>query len=130
MWLPAVRMAQLFGDGEYGIFPIALGSLTFWSGVWATVILLMALAVTPAATGFRWHALIDVRRMIGVTALAYTVAHMVIYFALRSWNFVLIANEGVTRVTLIAAWLSTVGLVVLGATSLDAAIRRMGAKNW
>jgi sulfoxide reductase heme-binding subunit YedZ len=32
----------------------------------------VALTITPAATILRWGALIDVRRMIGVTALAYT----------------------------------------------------------
>src|SRR5436190_24213206 len=51
--------------------------------VWATVILLVALAVTPAVTIFRSPALIDVRRMIGVTALVYTIAHMVLDLALR-----------------------------------------------
>src|SRR5258707_1069838 len=90
----------------------------------------MALAVTPALTILRWPALVDVRRMVGVTALAYTLAHIVIYFALRSWNFGFIVNETATRLTLIVATLSTVGLVVLGATSLDAAIRYMGAKGW
>ncbi len=127
---PAVWSAYLFGTGEYGILPIALGGLTYWSGVWATVVLLMALAVTPALAILRWHALIDVRRMIGVAALAYTLAHIVIYFALRSWNFGLIVNELVTRLSMIVAVLSTIGLIVLGATSLDAAIRYMGAKGW
>jgi sulfoxide reductase heme-binding subunit YedZ len=101
--------------------------MTYWSGVWATVILLMALAVTPAMTILRWHALVDVRRMIGVTALIYTIVHMVLYFG---WNFANIANETVTRLTLALATLSTIGLIVLGATSLDAAIRRMGTRNW
>jgi methionine sulfoxide reductase heme-binding subunit len=130
MLLPAIRMAYLFGTGDYGILPMSLGGLTFWSGVWATAVLLMALAVTPALTIFRWPALVDVRRMIGVTALVYTVAHIVIYFALRSWNFASIANEMLTRLTLIVATLSTIGLIALGVTSLDAAIRYMGAKNW
>jgi sulfoxide reductase heme-binding subunit YedZ len=130
LW-PAIRTAYLLGTGDYGTaWPIALGGLTYWSGVWATVILLMALAVTPAATIFRWPALVDVRRMIGVTALVYTIAHMVIYFALRRWDFAFIANDMTTRLTLILATLSTVGLIVLGATSVDAAIRCMGAKNW
>jgi len=128
--LPAIRFAYQFGTGEYGILPIALGGLTYWSGVWATAVLLMVLAVTPALTILRWPALVDVRRMVGVTALAYTLAHIVIYFALRSWNFGFIVNETATRLTLIVATLSTVGLVVLGATSLDAAIRYMGAKGW
>jgi sulfoxide reductase heme-binding subunit YedZ len=128
--LPAIRFTDQLATGEFGLLPIALGNMTYWSGVWATVILLMALAVTPALTIFRWHVLVDVRRMIGVTALVYTMAHIVIYFALRSWNFASIANETLTRLTLIVATLSTIGLIVLGATSLDAAIRRLGAKNW
>jgi len=126
--LPAIRSAYLFGIDDYGVVPLA--GLTYWSGVWATVILLMALAVTPAATIFRWPALIDVRRMIGVTALVYTVAHMVIYFAFRRWDVAIIANDMMTRLTLVVATLSTVGLIVLGVTSVDAAVRYMGAKNW
>jgi methionine sulfoxide reductase heme-binding subunit len=130
MLLLAIRFAYQSGSGEYGMLPMALGGMTYWSGVWATAILLMALAVTPAVTILRWHALVDVRRMIGVTALAYTIAHIVIYFALRLWNFAFIANEIVTRLSMIVAVLSTIGLIALGVTSLDAAIRRMGAKNW
>jgi sulfoxide reductase heme-binding subunit YedZ len=128
--LPAIRFAYQFETGEYGILPIALGGMTFWSGVWATWILLAALAVTPVMTVFHWRALVAVRRMIGVTALAYTIAHVVFYFALRSWNWGFIANETFTRLTLIVATVSTVGLIVLGATSLDDVIRRMGAENW
>jgi hypothetical protein len=59
--------------------------------------------------------------MIGVTALVYTIAHIIIYFALRLWNFSFIANEMMTRLTLIVATLSTIGLIALGSTSLDAA---------
>src|SRR5437879_10511360 len=94
--LPAIRFIYHFATGEYGTLPIAFGGMTYWSGVWATVILLLALAVTPAVTIFRWGALIDVRRMIGVAALVYTLAHIVIYFGLRSWNVALIANDAVT----------------------------------
>jgi sulfoxide reductase heme-binding subunit YedZ len=128
--LPAIRFAYQFATGDYGMLPIAFGNMTYWSGVWATVILLMALAVTPALAISRWRALVDVRRMIGVTALVYTIVHIVFYFALRSWNFASIANETLTRLTLVVATLSTIGLIVLGATSLDAAIARLGAKNW
>jgi sulfoxide reductase heme-binding subunit YedZ len=128
--LPAIRFAYQFATREYGYLPIAFGNMTYWSGVWATVILLLALAVTPAMHILRWHALVDVRRMIGVTALVYTVVHTVFFFGLRSWNFANIANETVTRLTLVVATLSTIGLIVLGATSLDAAIRRMGTRNW
>jgi sulfoxide reductase heme-binding subunit YedZ len=128
--LPAIRFAYQFATREYGYLPIAFGNMTYWSGVWATVILLLALAVTPAMAILRWYALVDVRRMIGVTAVVYTVVHTVFFFGLRSWNFANIANESFTRLTLLVATLSTIGLIVLGATSLDAAIRRMGVRNW
>jgi len=65
-----------------------------------------------------------------VTALAYAMAHIIIYFALRFWNFAFIAHEVATRLSLIVASASTIGLIALGATSVDAAVRRMGAKGW
>jgi sulfoxide reductase heme-binding subunit YedZ len=130
MLVPAIRIGYQLDTGEFGFYPLSLGGLVYWSGVWSTAILLLAMAVTPAITILRWPALIDVRRMIGVTALVYTIAHLFIYFALRLWNFAFIMNEMATRPTLIAATLSTIGLIALGATSLDAAIRYMGAKGW
>jgi methionine sulfoxide reductase heme-binding subunit len=128
--LPGIRLTYQTAAGEFGLLAMAYGGLTYWSGVWATVVLLMALAVTPMIVVFRLPALIDVRRMIGVMALIYTIAHIILFFGLRSWNFGKIGIETVTRLTLFVATLSTIGLIVLGATSLDAAIQRMGVKGW
>jgi methionine sulfoxide reductase heme-binding subunit len=128
MFAPAIWLVDQVATGEFG--PVPLGGMTYWSGFWATAILLAALAVTPAATIFGWRRLIIVRRMIGVTALAYAMAHIIIYFALRFWNFAFIVHEMATRLSLIVATASTVGLIALGATSVDAAVRRMGAKGW
>jgi sulfoxide reductase heme-binding subunit YedZ len=128
--LPGIRLTYQTAIGDFGLLAMAFGGLTYWSGVWATVVLLMALAVTPIIVVFRWPALIDVRRMIGVMALIYTLAHMILYFALRLFNFPLIGTEMVTRLTLFVATISTIGLIVLSATSLDAAIQRMGVKGW
>jgi sulfoxide reductase heme-binding subunit YedZ len=130
MFVPAILVVYQIDTGEFGIYPLSLGGLIYWSGVWATAMLLLALAITPAVTIFRWSGLIDVRRMVGVTALVYTIAHIIVYFPLRLWNFASIANEMVTRLTLVVATVSTIGLIVLGVTSVDAAIRRMGAKSW
>jgi methionine sulfoxide reductase heme-binding subunit len=127
---PALLLGYEAATGELGFYPLLLGGLTYWSGVWATYVLLVALAITPALTIFRWGALIDVRRMVGVAGLVYSVAHIIIYFALRSWNFAFIANETFTRPSLIAATISTIGLIALGVTSVDAAVRRMGMKGW
>jgi sulfoxide reductase heme-binding subunit YedZ len=128
MFLPAFWLGYEYDTGQFGRLPLA--GMTYWSGVWATAVLLLALAITPAATIFRLPQLIVVRRMVGVTALAYTIAHIVVYFALRFWNAASIANEMATRFTLIVATVSTLGLIALGVTSFDAAIRRMGSDGW
>jgi sulfoxide reductase heme-binding subunit YedZ len=128
MFLPAIWLIQQVATQQFG--PVPLGGMTYWSGVWATAILLLALAITPVSTIFRWRQLLIVRRMIGVTALAYAIGHIIIYFALRLWNFAHIAHEMVTRLSLILASVATIGLIALGATSIDAAVRRMGAKGW
>jgi methionine sulfoxide reductase heme-binding subunit len=128
MFVPAIWLVYELGAGEFG--PVPLGGLTYWSGLWATALLLLALAITPVVTIFHSGRLILVRRMIGVTALAYTVAHIIIYFALRFWNFASIAHEMATRLSLIVATVSTIGLIALGATSLDAAVERMGPAGW
>jgi sulfoxide reductase heme-binding subunit YedZ len=128
MFAPALWLIHQVATGQFG--PVPLGGMTYWSGVWATTLLLLALAITPAATIFRWGRLVIVRRMIGVTALAYTIAHIFIYFALRFWNFTSIAHEMVSRLSLILASVATAGLIVLGATSFDAAVRRMELQRW
>ncbi len=128
MFAPAIWLVAQVAAGEFG--PVPLGGMTYWSGFWATGLLLLALAVTPAAAIVRWRRLLVVRRMIGVTALAYAIAHVIIYFALRFWDFAFIAKEMATRLSLIMATVSTIGLIALGATSFDAAIRWMGAAAW
>lgn len=128
MFVPGASLLYWYATGQFGRFAIA--GLTYWSGVWATWLVLLALAVTPAMAIFRWNRLVLVRRMVGVTALVYTIVHLFIYFALRFWDFSSIAYEMATRVSLIVATISTLGLAALGATSLDEAVRRMGAKDW
>jgi sulfoxide reductase heme-binding subunit YedZ len=125
---PAVLMVYELATGQFGILALAFGGLTYWSGVWATAILFLALAVTPAQRIFRVRALIDVRRSIGVSALVYSIAHIIIYFGLRNWNAAFILNEVATRLSLIVATLSTIGLIVLAATSFDGAVRSMGTR--
>ena len=128
MFAPAIWILHQLATEQFG--PVPLGGLTYWSGLWATALLTLALAVTPAMAIFRLRRLILVRRMIGVTALCYTAAHIVIYFALRSFDFTHIAHEMATRASLIVATVSTLGLIALGATSLDAAVARIGARGW
>ena len=127
LFYPAGWMLYHWQQGEW-LIPQA--SLTYWSGVWALVVLLATLAVTPLRRILRWNRLLRIRRMLGVAALIYTVAHMIIYFWLRFWDASFILTEMATRLTLIVATVSFLGLVALGVTSFDAAIKQMGARNW
>jgi methionine sulfoxide reductase heme-binding subunit len=128
MFAPAIWIVVQVKTEQFG--PVPLGGMTYWSGLWATALLLLALAVTPAARILGWRHLVVVRRMIGVTGLVYALAHIVIYFALRFWNVANIAHEMATRLSLILASIATIGLIALGVTSLDAAVARMGAAGW
>jgi methionine sulfoxide reductase heme-binding subunit len=127
MFAPAIWLIDQLRSGEFG--PVPMGGLTYWSGLWATALLLLALAITPAVTILRSGRLTIVRRMIGVTALVYTIAHIIIYFGLRLWDFTRIGREMVTRPSLILATAATLGLIALGATSLDVMVERMGV-SW
>jgi sulfoxide reductase heme-binding subunit YedZ len=126
--IPGLWLAWEQVTGDVG--PLPLVFLIYHSGVWATWLLLLSLAVTPARHLLGWGQLITVRRMIGVAGLGYTVAHIVIYVALDRFDWGYIANEMSTRVTLMVATASTAGLVALGATSFDAAIRGLGTDRW
>jgi len=87
--------------------------------------------VTPFRSILHWNRLIAARRTLGLSALVYTVFHVLTYFAFDSWDFRQIARE-MSQMTpnIIAATVSTIGLVALGATSCDACIRRMGPQGW
>jgi sulfoxide reductase heme-binding subunit YedZ len=105
-------------------------ALVYWWGVWGLMLLLLTLFMTPARRIFRWNKAIAIRRMLGVGALVYCIAHTVAYFWLRFFDPAFIAVEVSTRLSLIIATLSLVGLLALGLTSFDAAIKWMGAKEW
>ena len=48
MFVPAIWLVYQVGTDQFG--PVPLGGMTYWSGVWATALLLLALAITPALT--------------------------------------------------------------------------------
>jgi hypothetical protein len=57
--------------------------MTYWSGVWATALLLLALAGTPGGDDIPREPAHHRATHDQVTALVYTIAHIIIYFALR-----------------------------------------------
>jgi methionine sulfoxide reductase heme-binding subunit len=100
------------------------------SGDWAVRFLLMSLAITPLRFIGNWPKLILVRRMLGLTALAYTLLHLTLYIALEAFDLGKVASEIVKRTYLTIGFAALLGLVALGVTSTDGMIRRLGALRW
>jgi methionine sulfoxide reductase heme-binding subunit len=100
------------------------------SGNWAVRFLLMSLAITPLRFIGNWPKLILVRRMLGLTALGYTLLHVTLYVALEAFDLGKVASEIVLRTYLTIGFAALLGLVALGVTSTDGMIRRMGALRW
>ncbi len=100
------------------------------SGDWAVRFLLMSLAITPLRSVAHWPKLILVRRMLGLTALFYTLLHVTLYTALEAFDLGKVASEIVQRTYLTIGFTALLGLTALGITSSDGMIRRLGALRW
>jgi methionine sulfoxide reductase heme-binding subunit len=100
------------------------------TGDWAVRFLLLSLLVTPLRYIAYWPQLISVRRILGLTALAYTALHLVLYVALQGYDIQKVISEIILRIYLTIGFVALLGLVVLGATSTDGMVRRLGALRW
>src|SRR5208282_3264457 len=82
-----------------------------------------------ARAAFDWPKLLLVRRMVGVAALAYGLTHFCLYVVDQNFRLPSVVSEIVLRFYLTSGFVTLVGLSVLGATSTDAAVRRLG-RRW
>jgi sulfoxide reductase heme-binding subunit YedZ len=126
-FLPAVYMTTQWCLGLFTSRP--LNQAMLMTGVWAVWFLLLSLAVSPARSIFGLPKLIQVRRMLGLAAAAYTVAHLVFYGAMEGFNLPFVVSEILHRFYLTIGFVAVIGFVVLSITSTDAAIRSLG-KRW
>lgn len=125
--VPGLWMAVDWRTGAYGPIP-AIG-FTYWSGLWAAVMLLATLAVTPVRHLFRLNRAIEARRILGLSSLFYSLVHTAAFGMLFRWDWAALAGQ-MARPTLLVATLSLAVLILLGVTSTDAAVHRLGAAGW
>ncbi|SUB03015.1 Flavocytochrome yedZ [Pannonibacter phragmitetus] len=102
--------------------------LVFVSGDWAIRFLVATLAVSPLRRITGWGKLAGIRRMLGLTALAYGLAHLMLYVIRENLDLWRVTSEIVLRFYLTIGFAALVALVALGVTSTDSAIRRMGPR--
>lgn len=126
-----VPAALLLGNalaGQLGSKPLTYAIHD--TGDWAVRFLLLSLLITPLRTIADWPKLIIVRRMVGVTALAYVLLHLALYVVEQRYDLFKVASEIVLRFYLTIGFVALLGLAALGATSTDGMIRRLGSARW
>ncbi len=126
--LPGLWMALELREGWLQPKPIT--EVIHQSGTWAIRFLLLSLAITPLRRVGQWGKLIAVRRMLGLAVLAYAAIHLVLYALDQHVDLIHVASEIALRFYLTIGFAALIGFAVLGATSTDGMIRRIGGRRW
>jgi sulfoxide reductase heme-binding subunit YedZ len=128
LFLPGLWTAFAFGMGW--LQPRPFTEAIHEVGLWMLRFLFVALAITPLRQIVQWPRLILVRRMVGVAAFAYGLAHISLFIADLKFDFAKAATEIAVRIYLTIGFVALLGLATLAATSTDAMVRRLGARRW
>ena len=123
-FIPGAVLAFWWATGALGGRPVT--EVIHGTGDWAIRFVLISLAITPAARVLDWPRILLVRRIVGLTALAYAVAHLCLYVVDENYQFGVVVSEIVQRFYLTIGFVNVLGLGVLGATSTNAWTRRLG----
>ena len=128
LMLPALWLAWQAANGMLG--PRPLNEAIHQTGLWGVRILLVSLLVTPLRQLVRQPRVMLVRRMVGVAAMAYILAHLALYIADQGFDLGKVVSEIVLRFYLTIGFVALVGLVALGITSTDGWVKRLGGRRW
>jgi sulfoxide reductase heme-binding subunit YedZ len=99
-------------------------------GLWAIRLLFVTLAVTPFRQSLGLPKLILVRRMVGVAAFCYALAHFAFFALDKSLLIWVVVREIALRYYLTIGFIGLLILVALAITSTDGMVRRLGGKKW
>jgi sulfoxide reductase heme-binding subunit YedZ len=128
--LPLPALYLLYASIFIGLGPRPDLEALHFIGRWTIWLLLITLAVTPARRLFDWSKLIQIRRIVGLTALYYILLHFTLYIVDSGLDPVFVAQEIVLRIYLTIGFTAILALIALGVTSTDGMIKRMGAVGW
>lgn len=123
---PALWLAWRTGTHDLG--PEPFKEIVHVSGRWVVRLILLSLLITPARRILNWGKLINARRTLGVAAACYAVFHFILYIIDQNYDIAKVVSEIVLRFYLTIGFIALIGLIALGVTSTDAAVRRLGAK--
>lgn len=100
-------------------------------GVWGLRLLIVGLAITPAARALKQPRLIRFRRTIGLFAFAYVLLHLTNYVVTDQWfDWAAIGKDILKRPFITVGMAAFVLLVPLAVTSTNWALRKLGPLRW
>lgn len=128
LFVPAGLMGRDYLNGLYA--PRLWIEFNHAAGDWTIRLLVLSLAITPLRQALRWPGLIQLRRMIGVAAFVYALAHFMAFTLDKKLDWWVIASEIALRFYLTIGFAVLLALAALAATSTDGMVRRMGGRAW
>jgi sulfoxide reductase heme-binding subunit YedZ len=129
LFAPALWIGYEWATGMLAPKPVT--EALHQTGQWAVRLILLSLLVTPLRRVAQWGKLINLRRMVGVAAFVYALAHFTIYVVLDQKLALLhVTSEIVLRFYLTIGFVALLGLTALAATSTDAMVKRLGGPLW
>jgi len=126
--LPLVRLGWKAFSSGLGANPIQV--ITFSTGTWTLVFLLVTLSITPLRKLTKQYWLIQYRRMIGLFAFFYGCLHFTTYIWLdQFFDLHSVYKDIYKRPFITVGFTAFVLMIPLAATSTKWAIRKLG-KRW
>jgi len=127
--LPAALMIFDYQRNMVGVNPVEFATRA--TGVLTLIFLVLTLLVTPLRKIFGWNWLLKQRRLIGLYAFFYSVAHLLIYLAGdRDWQVFTVPEDVLKRPFIAVGMASFLLMVPLAVTSTNAMIKKLGGKRW
>lgn len=135
VWLACLAPFALIAAGAFGVAGVDLGAnpideIVDRLGKTALNLLLLGLCVTPLAELSGWRDALRFRRLLGLFAFAYALAHFAMYLIVDQtldWGY--IVDDIVRRPYITIGFTALVLLVPLVVTSTQRAMRRLG-RRW
>lgn len=125
--VPLLRWIWLGNQGQLTANPAQF--LILSSGLWALVMLMLTLAVTPLRRIIKQPALIGLRRMLGLFSFFYTVLHIAGWAVWEHNGWLgLMWHDVINRTFITVGAIATVPLCALALTSTRGWMRRLGSR--
>jgi sulfoxide reductase heme-binding subunit YedZ len=126
--VPLLRLGWKVLNSALGANPVQV--ITFSTGTWTLVFLLVTLSITPLRKLTRQYWLIQYRRMLGLFAFFYGCLHFTTYIWLdQFFDLHSIYKDVLKRPFITAGFTAFVLMIPLAITSTQKAIRKLG-KRW